>query len=305
MTKHKEKSAGIHLDHVGFIVPDLVAASRLMAQMGFTQTARADHTRTDERGQLVSAGSSQHSVMLNNGYIELMQITDPSQGHQLASATSVRFGLHVLAFGTDDASACHPLCQSRGLAVGPLLHWARPVNETGASGLARFAYFGSAWTPHDPSYLCWVQHLTPELMRPPQLLRHDNRAVALLGLEYRGPRQMALQWCDQLVAAGAIQTTATKVTTATAATAAAPLDHHAELQLPNASITVTFDDTLPAVVPTALVLEFSDCAALAAHCETLGLTVLKLAGGALSVDLTAALGLRWICKPAPMQGVTP
>ncbi len=296
---HREIDTGIHLDHVGFIVPDLVATSALMAQLGFTQTARADHTRTNEQGQLVSAGSAQHSIMLENGYIELMQITDPSQGHQLASAPSVRFGLHVLAFGTSDAAACHPLCQSRGVAVGPLLHWARPVNEAGASGLARFAYFGSAWTPHDPSYLCWVQHLTPELMRPPQLLRHRNHAVSLVGLEYSGSKHLALQWRDQLVAGGATSTTETT------ATAAAPGNDHAELQLPNASITITFEDTRTAVVPTALVLEFSDCATLAADCEKLGLAVQQLVGGAFSIDLTAALGLRWICRPAPLQGVTP
>jgi hypothetical protein len=288
-------AARIHLDHVGFIVPDLVAASVLMAQLGFRQTQRADHTRTDERGQLVSAGSSQHSIMLENGYIELMQITDPSKGHPLASAPTVRFGLHILALGTFNAAACHAFCQSRGVAVGPLLHWARPVKETGADGMARFAYFGSAWSPPDPSYVCWVQHLTPELMRPPQLLRHDNRAMSLVGVQYRGPRQLAMKWRDQLVAAGA-----RPIDVATTLGSSA-----IELQLPNASITISVDERLPAVTPQALVLEFSDCATLLVNCEKLGIAVQKLASGAFSVDLTGALGMHLICKPAPEKGVVP
>ena len=287
--------AGIHLDHVGFIVPDLAAASTLMAQLGFRQTLRADHTRTDEHGHLVSAGSSQHSIMLENGYIELMQITDPTQGHQLAQASSVRFGLHILALGTFNAVACHAFCQSREVAVGPLLHWARPVKETGADGMARFAYFGSAWSPHDPSYVCWVQHLTPKLMRPPQLLRHGNGALSLLGVQYRGPRQLAMKWRDQLVAAGALPLDA--------ATAQGSAEF--ELQLPNARITICVDERLPAVTPHVLMLALSDCAALLAHCEKLGLAVQKLAGGGLSVDLTQALGMYWICQPAPAKGVLP
>lgn len=288
-------AADIHLDHVGFIVPDLAAASQLVMQLGFNQTLRADHTRTDELGQLVSAGSSQHSIMLENGYIELMQITDPAKGHQLAAAPTVRFGLHILALGTADAVACHAFCQSRGVAVGSLLRWARPVREADAGGMARFAYFGSAWSPNDPSYVCWVQHLTPELMRPPQLLRHDNSALSLVGVQYRGPRQLAMRWRDQLVAAGALPFDA----------ATTPGSDEIKLRLPNASITICVDEHLPFVMPHALVLEFSDCAALLANCEKLGMAVQRLADGAFSADLTQALGMFWICKPAPTKGALP
>ena len=68
------------LDHVGFIVVDLEAASRMLGQLGFRLTARADHTRTDASGRSVPAGSSQRSAMFRRGYVELMQITDPDAG---------------------------------------------------------------------------------------------------------------------------------------------------------------------------------------------------------------------------------
>ena len=89
----------VDLDHIGFIVPELAAARVLFEGLGFTLTGRADHTRRDAEGRVVPAGSAQHSVMFDTGYIELMQITDPLAGHQLTPAMRERFGLHVLALG--------------------------------------------------------------------------------------------------------------------------------------------------------------------------------------------------------------
>ena len=177
----------VDLDHIGFIVPDLAAGRGLFEGLGFTLTARADHTRRDAEGRVVPAGSAQHSVMFDIGYIELMQITDPLAGHQLTPAMRERFGLHVLALGTADAAACHAARQQAGLPVGAVMDWSRPVSTPERSGLARFLYFDTRWSPGDPSYVCWVQHATPELVRSPSLLRHANGATALRGLRYAGP----------------------------------------------------------------------------------------------------------------------
>lgn len=281
----------LHLDHVGFIVRDLDATSDFMARLGFAQTSRANHTRTDESGELVSAGSAQRSIMLRSGYIELMQITDPAAGHQLAAAPALRFGLHVLAFGTPDAAACHRVCEERGVPVGPVLRWARPVNEAGLLGLARFAYFGAAWEPRDPSYLCWVEHRTPELLRSPELLRHDNGALRLAGIHYLGPRNAGEAWIARLSAVGAAVT-------------AARADG-ADLVLPDARLRVTFDDRRTAVLPTALVLEFADCTWIRARCLELGLALRDLERGAFELDLVQQLGLHWICRPQAPPAARP
>ena len=274
----------VTLDHVGFIVQDLDASSGLVAQLGFTLTARADHSRTDANGVSVSTGSSQRSIMLENGYIELMQITDPGAGHQLAAAPTVRFGLHVVAFGTSDAQACHTQCLSNGVSAGPVLHWARPVDEPGARGLARFAYFGAAWNALDPSYLCWVEHCSPELMRPPQLLRHSNGALGLVELHYRGPRHLALAWSARLLAAGA--------------RLACETPEALVLSLPNAAVRIDIDAGATTLAASALRMDFSDCGGLRQRCAELGLAHRELQGGALDIDLTAQLGMHWICGPA-------
>lgn len=273
------------LDHAGFIVQDLDAASDLMARLGFSQTVRADHTRTNSVGELVSAGSSQHSVMLRYGYIELMQITDPHAGHQLTPATHVRHGLHVIALGTDDAAHCHALRAAAGVAVGPLLNWSRPMREGVCQGMARFCYFDSRWDAHDPSYLCWVQHLTPELMRPAPLLRHDNGALALRGVQYRGPRLQAQAWARQLALAGA-----------------SAMREHAggvDVAFVDARFEVMMDDSRQAVLPTALVLEFSGLDGLRQRCVTQGIAATVRADGALEIDLDRHLGLHLICVQAP------
>ena len=280
-----EATADITLDHVGFIVRDLDATCYFLAQLGFTQTARANHTRTNEQGQLVSAGSSQRSIMLRNGYVELMQITDPAAGHQLASAPSERFGLHILAFGTSDATRCHGFRVRNGIRVGPVLNWARAVNEAGVNGLAQFAYFGEAWVASDPAYLCWVEHRTPQLMRSEQLVNHDNGALALVEVHFLGARQQAGPWVARLLAAGA-----------------RPRQVRADgvvLSLPNAVLRVDFDAQAGPMRPSGLVFEFSDPAWLRARCVQLGLALRELADGAFDVDLEAQLGLHWICRPAP------
>jgi catechol 2,3-dioxygenase-like lactoylglutathione lyase family enzyme len=112
-----QPTQAIDLDHVGFIVQDLSAARDLFVDLGFVLTERADHTRSDAQGLTVSAGSSQHSIMLEVGYIELMQITDARAGHQLTPATGERYGLHVLALGCADARAWHARCLQNALSA--------------------------------------------------------------------------------------------------------------------------------------------------------------------------------------------
>lgn len=170
------------LDHVGLIVPRLDEAARIFAALGFVLTARAEHTRVNARGEVESAGSVQHSVMLEDGYIELQEITDPEHRHLLSPAAAKYFGLHIIAFGTGDAERAHDAVQRNGLATGPVLRWGRAVHEPEAAGEARFAFFVAPYRPEDEALLCWVQHLTPDLIRSPRLTAHPNAARFLAGI---------------------------------------------------------------------------------------------------------------------------
>jgi len=197
-------------DHVGLIVPDLERSRARFEAMGFCLSARADHTMTDAQGRTVSAGSSQHTLMLPAGYIELMQITDAGSSHPLAAAPTARFGLHVLALSVNDAGEAHARFDSASrqagadpaARVGALRHWARPIREPDREGLARFAFFDSPWTPHDPSYLCFVEHLTPELLRSPADYAHPNGARSVREICYAGPLELVAAFARRLAAFG-------------------------------------------------------------------------------------------------------
>lgn len=267
----------IDLDHVGFIVEDLVAARDLFVDLGFTLTDRADHTRTNELGRKVSAGSSQHSIMLDVGYIELMQITDAQAGHQLTPAIGQRYGLHVLALGSTDAPAWHAQCQQNGMAPRAVMDWSRPVSTPERSGMARFLYFDTPWQASDPSYVCWVQHVTPDLVRSPSLLCHPNGARALRALHYEGAADRLTSWAATLLKAGArqgsAQGTASSLTLGPSTVLLEPITERS------------------AVLPSALTLEFSDLSEIDRRADRLQLPRLHAGPERLSLDLRTACGL--------------
>ncbi|MGG5822431.1 VOC family protein [Falsiroseomonas sp. HW251] len=166
----------IALDHAGILVPRLEKAAALLARLGFTLTARAEHRAADG----ASAGSAQCSIMLETGYVEVQEIAElATSAHLLAAAARRNFGLHTLAFDVQDAEAARQAVAASGLSVTPVMHWARRVEEPDIAAEARFAFFVAAYDAKDEALLCWVQHLTPEALRSPRLLRHANGARAL------------------------------------------------------------------------------------------------------------------------------
>ena len=138
MQNPAQTSSPIFLDHVGFIVEDLPASRALFAGLGFTLTERADHTRTNAQGEKVSAGSSQHSIMLGTGYIELMQITDRQAGHQRVlvgvrrALTPSRLVCHV----RDRSPVCDRVIRRRSRAATTRATQRRPCGNCGRHGRA-------------------------------------------------------------------------------------------------------------------------------------------------------------------------
>jgi catechol 2,3-dioxygenase-like lactoylglutathione lyase family enzyme len=270
--------SSIDLDHVGLIVPDLESARALFEQLGFTATPRADHTRTDAQGRVVSAGSSQQSLMFESGYVELMQITDRSAGHPLSAAIDERYGLHILALGVRDAAAWHERCRQQGLPTSPLMDWSRPVATAECQGLARFRFFDTPWQPRDPSYLCWVQHLTPELIRPPALLRHAHGACALLGVCYAGSAAALASWEGRLRQAGACAPDA-------------PPGPRRRLGLAASWIDLLVDPAVEGARPVSMTIAFRSPGEVLERARQAGLEVKPREDGGGSVQLGLGLGL--------------
>lgn len=277
-------------DHVGLIVPDLARSRARFEAMGFRLSARADHTMTDAQGRTVSAGSAQHTLMLPEGYVELMQITAPGSPHPLAAAPSARYGVHVLALSVSDAEDAHARFDSASrqadahpaASVGALRRWARPIRERDREGLARFAFFDSPWTPQDPSYLCFVEHLTPELLRSPIDCLHANGARSVREIVYAGPPELVAGFAGRLSAFGL---TARKVPGALilsglrsigALPAARDLESTAApapwiVTMNTTTLRLEMDPTATALRPVALEIDFSAIDALESGCRAAGI----------------------------------
>ena len=288
MTAPPPGAGPLALDHVGLIVRDLNAAHDAMAALGFTLTARADHTMTTADGRTVSAGSSQHAIMLGHGYIELMQITDPLAGHQLAAAPQERFGLHILALSTPDAEAAHAAFLANGQAVGPVRRWSRPVDEADRKGLARFVYFDAPWVPQDASYLCWVQHLTPELMRASDAPVHANGALSVLAIHYAGPEEVAQAWVARLRQLGMPVTPRQ--------------DGHTWLGLGLSHLQVHAQPGAQHLVPQVLELGFQSLEGIRSRCRAKGMVTRETPEGALCIDLREPLGIELLCVAGAATG---
>jgi catechol 2,3-dioxygenase-like lactoylglutathione lyase family enzyme len=168
----------IGLDHTGLGVPDLEAARARFAALGFTLTSREALTRPGPDGMPVVSGADNHVFMMERGYQELIAITDASLGHMLVPRLERYWGLHIVVLASDDVEADRAAFVARGVAATPCATWGREVPGRGA---AQFRFFMVAEQDAPEALLAIVQHLTPERLRTPELLNHENGAVALNG----------------------------------------------------------------------------------------------------------------------------
>jgi catechol 2,3-dioxygenase-like lactoylglutathione lyase family enzyme len=171
--------AATSLDHVGIAGRDLDALARAYAALGFTLSPFAQHHAPGADGVVRPIGTGNRCAMLRQGYLELIAVVDPA----LPSNTLDRFlaryeGLHIIAFGIDDAEAELARLREAGIAIPGIAWLERPVDTPDGVRTARFARLPLPEAPEGRIQL--IRHLTPELLWQPGLLDHPNRAVSLL-----------------------------------------------------------------------------------------------------------------------------
>jgi catechol 2,3-dioxygenase-like lactoylglutathione lyase family enzyme len=167
------------LDHTGLAVADLEPARALFEGLGFTLSPREALTRPGPDGRHVASGADNHVFMLERGYQELISVTDPASGHMLIPRLARYHGLHIIVLASADVDALHARLTAQGVPAGPCMTWGRRV-EGGGEARFRFFMYDPAEAPE--AVLCVVQHLTPDLLRPPALMRHANGAQAIAGV---------------------------------------------------------------------------------------------------------------------------
>ena len=97
----------VSLDHVGIAVADLDAGEAQFQRLGFQLTPRGHHTLPPPSPGAARprTGTGNHCAMLRRGYLEIIGITDPAYQGRLRADLARYEGLHLAAFGTEDAPA--------------------------------------------------------------------------------------------------------------------------------------------------------------------------------------------------------
>src|SRR6476620_11361772 len=107
----------LYLDHVAHFVPDLGAAARVAESLGFKVTPESAH-----RAQGAPAGTSNRTIMLEEGYIEILAPTlDTPHARRTRDSMARYDGVHLACFGSPQAEAEHRRLAEHGFEPEPLV----------------------------------------------------------------------------------------------------------------------------------------------------------------------------------------
>lgn len=171
------------LDHVGIAMRDLNEAESLYQRLGFKLTARSIHAGSLEPGgPVVPWGSGNHCAMLNEGYIELLGLVDPSLPSSAAAMLERYQGAHIVAFGCADADIAYAELKKREdktLAPAALERDAPfgPHDEDTRRASFRNIYLEAGTFP--AAKLIFIEHQTVDVLWQPHLLVHPNTAQSV------------------------------------------------------------------------------------------------------------------------------
>ena len=155
------------IDHPVIAIRDMAAAHAAYARLGFTIPPRGSH---------LEWGTGNWCILFPDDYLELRGIIDPQKyTHHLDSFLKMREGLMGVALSTNDAVASHDALVVRKLHPQPVRQLTRNFELPEGAVQPRFAlcFQDVAETPGLMAVVI-CQHLTPELLRRPEWLRHQN-----------------------------------------------------------------------------------------------------------------------------------
>lgn len=168
------------IDHTLIGVRDLDSARAVWQGLGFTVSPRGRH---------IGWGTANYCIMLEEGYVELLGIVDPSQfTNNLDKVLESREGMFALAFASDDADRLAQELAAAGLHPDGPKDLKRYLELPDGDVLPAFKllHLPPQETPELRAFIC--QHLTPDLIRRPEWLSHANGARRLVAVTICGER---------------------------------------------------------------------------------------------------------------------
>jgi hypothetical protein len=200
-TRQVPAPGGLVLDHVAHFLPDIDAASRDLARMGFALTPVSHQVhRTEPGGPLVSAGTANRTAMLARGYLEFLATTGDTPNAAKLRAAMARYpGTHLVCFGTAEADAVHARLVAAGFEPPPVVALQREVGmEDGSQATARFGVARASPERMPEGRIQFVEHRTPACIWQERWLSHPNGALSLEGVVVAVPdvAEAARRWAS-------------------------------------------------------------------------------------------------------------
>jgi len=161
------------LDHPVIAVNDLGAARDVYERLGFTVPPRGSH---------IEWGTGNLCIMFADDYVEMRGIIDPGRFLMHLDEHLERFGegLMGVAFRTDNIARSFSDMTSAGIETDPPRHLTRNFElEEGWTQPSFEICVPAADAIEGLMHVVVLQHLTPELIRRPDYLRHENTAVGV------------------------------------------------------------------------------------------------------------------------------
>lgn len=164
------------IDHVVIGARDLEEARARWTRLGFTPTPRGRH-----QGASPDGGTADYCLMFARDYLELLGLIEPDgEAARLQQFLAYREGAMAVAFAPDGPlDEVAAVLLARGLHPGEPRALGRRLELPEGAVTLRFSLLTlmPAETPALDCFLC--AHLTPELLRRPEWLRHPNGATGL------------------------------------------------------------------------------------------------------------------------------
>ncbi len=171
----------IRLDHLGLVSRQLESLLSGAVGLGFEPTRPEELMAAGPAGPVPLEQSSAHLVF-GNTYVELTAVRSRSPAHHLAPWLARREGLLILAFGTEDLADARRRSLEAGYSPGQLARASRRVTYGARTGEARFEWFMLDPESTPEALVCFVRHLTPEVVFQPEVQQHPNGARDIEGV---------------------------------------------------------------------------------------------------------------------------
>lgn len=143
---------------------------------GFQLTPLAHH----------NLGSSNHLIMLDSSYIELLG-WEPGKPPQRAEIANQPIGLDALVFRTNNAEKTYQELLEGGFSVNPVQDLSRESEYKGNSVLVQFKTVRFSVQPIPGIRIYFCEHITPEYVWQDQWLKHLNQLGHLKSISLASP----------------------------------------------------------------------------------------------------------------------